>query len=120
MEAERKKRAVVLESEGVRESAINKAEGFKQSKILASEAKKVEQINIAKGIALATIAKAEARARALTVVGNVIGGTNGSQAASLTVAEQYVEAFSKLAKTSNTLMLPENTGNVASMVSQVR
>lgn len=75
VEAERKKRAVVLESEGVRESAINKAEGFKQSKILASEAKKVEQINIAKGIALATIAKAEARARALTVVGNVIGGT---------------------------------------------
>ena len=49
MEAERKKRAVVLESEGVRESAINKAEGYKQSKILASEAMKIEQINMAKG-----------------------------------------------------------------------
>lgn len=49
MEAERKKRAVVLESEGVRESAINRAEGYKQSKILASEAKKIEQINMAKG-----------------------------------------------------------------------
>ena len=94
MEAERKKRAVVLESEGVRESAINKAEGYKQSKILASEAKKVEQINMAKGktikllvaklyphtlsypgAALATIAKAEARAKALRVVGDVIGRT---------------------------------------------
>ena len=85
---------------------------------MASEAKKIEQVNIAKGAAIATIAKAEARAKALKVVGEVIGGKNGSQTASLTVAEQYVDAFSKLAKTSNTLMLPENTGNVASMVSQ--
>ncbi|XP_040141917.1 stomatin-like protein 2, mitochondrial isoform X2 [Ictidomys tridecemlineatus] len=45
VEAERRKRATVLESEGTRESAINVAEGKKQAQILASEAEKAEQIN---------------------------------------------------------------------------
>lgn len=49
MEAERKKRATVLESEGTRESAINVAEGRKQAQILASEGEKQEQINKAAG-----------------------------------------------------------------------
>lgn len=50
MEAERRKRATVLESEGTRESAINVAEGKKQAQILASEAEKAEQINQAAGL----------------------------------------------------------------------
>lgn len=45
---------------------------------------------------------------------------HGSKAASLSVAEQYVQAFSQLAKTNNTLILPEKTGDVSSMVAQVR
>lgn len=36
VEAERKKRAAILESEGIREAEINVAEGKKRSKILAS------------------------------------------------------------------------------------
>ncbi|XP_048360439.1 stomatin-like protein 2, mitochondrial isoform X2 [Sphaerodactylus townsendi] len=45
VEAERRKRATVLESEGTRESAINVAEGQKQAQILASEGEKAERIN---------------------------------------------------------------------------
>lgn len=44
---------------------------------------------------------------------------NGEQAASLAVAEQYVQAFSKLAQKGNTILLPEKTGDVGSMVAQV-
>jgi regulator of protease activity HflC (stomatin/prohibitin superfamily) len=36
VEAERKKRAAILESEGIREAEINVAEGKKRSKILSS------------------------------------------------------------------------------------
>lgn len=36
VEAERKKRAAILESEGIREAEINVAEGKRQSRILAS------------------------------------------------------------------------------------
>ena len=39
-------------------------------------------------------------------------------AASLNVAELYVDAFQQLAKTNNTLILPANAGDVTSMVGQ--
>ncbi len=45
VEAERRKRATILESEGKRDASINVAEGAKRSTILASEAQMQEQIN---------------------------------------------------------------------------
>lgn len=49
VEAERKKRAAILESEGTRDAEINVAEGKKRARILSSEAELTEQINVAKG-----------------------------------------------------------------------
>ncbi|KAF6127494.1 stomatin like 2 [Phyllostomus discolor] len=118
VEAERRKRATVLESEGTRESAINVAEGKKQAQILASEAEKAEQINQAAGEASAVLAKAKAKAEAIRILAAALTQHNGNAAASLTVAEQYVSAFSKLAKDSNTILLPSNPGDVTSMVAQ--
>lgn len=118
VEAERKKRAAILESEGVREADINVAEGKKRSRILASEAEKTEQINKAQGEASAILAKADARATSLKVVAESLLKKKGTNAASLLIAEQYVSAFSKLAKTGNTLILPTNTNDVSSMVAQ--
>lgn len=43
----------------------------------------------------------------------------GERAATLNVAELYVSAFSNLAKTNNTVVLPANVGDAASMVAQV-
>ncbi|XP_077442508.1 stomatin-like protein 2, mitochondrial [Vanacampus margaritifer] len=118
VEAERKKRATVLESEGTRESDINVAEGRKQAQILASEGEKQEQINKAAGEAQAVMAKAEAKAKAIRVLSDALAEQNGNAAASLSVAEQYVSAFSNLAKESNTVLLPSNTGDISSMVAQ--
>ena len=50
---------------------------------------------------------------------NVSFFQSGDNAAALIVAEQYVQAFGNLAKTSNTVILPANTGDAASMVAQV-
>uniref|UniRef100_A0A671RME0 Stomatin-like protein 2, mitochondrial n=1 Tax=Sinocyclocheilus anshuiensis TaxID=1608454 RepID=A0A671RME0_9TELE len=119
VEAERKKRATVLESEGTREAAINVAEGRKQAQILASEGEKAEQINRAAGEANAVLAKAEAKAKAIRLLSEALTRLNGNAAASLTVAEQYVSAFSNLAKESNTILLSSNTGDISSMVTQV-
>nr|XP_010306357.1 PREDICTED: stomatin-like protein 2, mitochondrial [Balearica regulorum gibbericeps] len=118
VEAERRKRATVLESEGTRESAINVAEGQKQAQILASEAEKAEQINKAAGEANAMLVRARAKAEAIQLLAAALAQQHGSAAASLSVAEQYVSAFSKLAKDSNTLLLPANTGDVTNMVAQ--
>ncbi|XP_038598429.1 stomatin-like protein 2, mitochondrial isoform X2 [Tachyglossus aculeatus] len=118
VEAERRKRATVLESEGTRESAINVAEGKKQAQILASEAEKAERINQAAGEANAVLAKAKAKAEAIRILAAALAQHNGDAAASLTVAEQYVSAFSKLAKDSNTVLLPSAPGDVSAMVAQ--
>ena len=48
-EAERRKRAQILESEGDRQSKINVAEGDKAQVILSSEAAKQDAINRATG-----------------------------------------------------------------------
>lgn len=119
VEAERKKRAAILESEGVREADINVAEGKRQARILASEADRQEQINKAAGEAAAMLAVAEARSAGLKLVAGALQKDLGPNAASLSIAEQYVSAFNKLAKTNNTLILPANAGDVSSLVAQV-
>lgn len=118
VEAERKKRAAILESEGIKTAEINVAEGRKQSKILESEAEKQQLINEAQGAAEAVVAAGKARAQSIEMVSKALGQTNGSNAASLAVAEKYVTAFQELARTNNTLILPSDTGNVSSMVAQ--
>ncbi|PAV57609.1 hypothetical protein WR25_03455 [Diploscapter pachys] len=118
VEAERRKRAAILESEGLREAAINRAEGEKKARILASEAQEAQQINVARGEAQAVLMKAGARAKAIEQVAAALTKQGGSGAANLTVAEQYVTAFSNLAKQTNTVLLPSNLNEPASMVAQ--
>lgn len=118
VEAERRKRAAILESEGVRAADINVAEGKRQSRILASEAQKQEEINRANGEAAALLAVADARAKGLKIVAESLLSTSGRDAASLTVAEKYVTAFENLAKKNNTLIVPSNASDVTSMVAQ--
>ncbi|RZF41937.1 hypothetical protein LSTR_LSTR011386 [Laodelphax striatellus] len=83
-----------------------------------NEAEREERINQATGEAAALMTVAEARAKSLAVVAQSLSKKDGKHAASLTIAEKYVEAFQNLAKTSNTLILPNNTADVSSVVSQ--
>lgn len=118
VEAERKKRAAVLESEGVREAEINVAEGKKRARVLISEAYLTEKVNQAKGEAEALVAIATAKQQAIKLVADALAKQNGLNAVSMTVAEQYIAAFGNLAKEGNTVLLPTNTGDISSMVSQ--
>jgi regulator of protease activity HflC (stomatin/prohibitin superfamily) len=65
MSAERLRRAVVTESTGTRESAINVAEGEKQSSILTAEGEKQASILRAEGEKLAQLLRAEGFSSAL-------------------------------------------------------
>ena len=116
MQAEREKRAVVLESEGKKQFAINVAEGEKERVVLESEALKLQQINSAAGEAEAIIAVAEATAASIRKVAEAINSKGGMEAVQLQVAEQYIEQFGKLAKAGNTLILPSNMSDVGSMI----
>lgn len=63
--AERNKRAMILDSEGKKESAIRVAEGNKQAMILTAEAEKEKKIREAEGEAQAVERVAQANARAI-------------------------------------------------------
>jgi regulator of protease activity HflC (stomatin/prohibitin superfamily) len=116
MRAEREKRAVILTSEGSRDAAINTADGVKQEVIKASEARKQQQINEAEGQATAIMAVATATAEGIRRVAEAIKLPGGYEAVQLRVAEQYITQFGELAKKSNTLVLPANVADVASMI----
>jgi regulator of protease activity HflC (stomatin/prohibitin superfamily) len=117
MRAEREKRAVVLTSEGERDAKINEAEGDKQRVIKASEATQRQQINEAQGQAEAILAVATATAEGLRRVATALREPGGAEAMQLRVAEAYVAQFGNLAKAGNTLVVPANLTDLASMIS---
>src|SRR5829696_3314125 len=116
MRAEREKRAVILTSEGVRDAAVNTAEGEKQQVIKASEARKVQQINEAEGQASAILAVATANAEGIRRVADATQAPGGAEAIQLKVAEQYITEFGKVINNADTIILPSNLSDVASMI----
>jgi regulator of protease activity HflC (stomatin/prohibitin superfamily) len=117
MRAEREKRATVLNSEAARDSAINAAEGQKQVVIKQSEANKQQSINEAQGKAEAILSIATATAEGLRKVADAIQAPGGYEAIQLRVAEDYIQQFGQLAKTNNTMIVPANLADVASVIS---
>ena len=114
--AEREKRALIAASEGRKQEQINIATGEREASIARSEGEKQAAINRAQGEAAAIIAIATATAEALRQTGAAIREPGGLDAVNLKVAERYVEAFSKLAKTNNSLIVPGDVGNLGGMI----
>jgi regulator of protease activity HflC (stomatin/prohibitin superfamily) len=114
--AEREKRALIAKSEGQRQEEINLADGEKQGAVLKSEGDKQAAINRAQGEATALRLIAEANAAAVRAVGEAIADKGGMDAANLKVAQEYVAAFSQLAKQSNTLIVPANAADIAALI----
>lgn len=129
MTAERQKRARILESEGIRQAEINESEGQRQAQInlaeglrakivLESEAAQVDRVNRAKGEAEAIEALATATACSIEQIAIALTSTGGEKAASLQIAEKYIEAFRQLAKEGNTIVLPTNLQHPGAMITE--
>jgi regulator of protease activity HflC (stomatin/prohibitin superfamily) len=103
MKAEREKRALILESEGLRASEILKAEGQKQGQILQAEGRREAAFRDAEARERA----AEAEAKATQMVSDAIA-SGSTQAINYFVAQKYVEAISRFATSPNskTILFP--------------
>src|SRR3954451_3084940 len=103
MKAEREKRAVILESEGLRGSEILKAEVQKQGQILEPEGRREAAFRDAEARERA----AQAEAKATQMVSDAIA-KGSTQAINYFVAQKYVEAVSKFATSPNakTILFP--------------
>ena len=118
MKAERDKRAMILQAEGLRQSQIEKAEGEKQSKILAAEAEKEANIRRAEGLKESQLLEAEGKAKAIEQIAIaeseairkvneaiIESGTNET-----VIALKQVEALKEMANNpANKLILPNET-----------
>lgn len=114
--AEREKRALIAASEGRKQEQINIANGEREAAIAKSEGDKQAAINRAHGQAAAILAIAEASAEALRKTAAAIREPGGSDAVNLKVAEQYVNAFSQLAKTNNSLIVPADMSDISGLI----
>ena len=114
--AEREKRALIAASEGRRQEQINIATGEREAFIARSEGAKQAEINKAQGEAAAITAVAEATAGAIRKIAAAIEEPGGELAVQLKVAERAVEAYSHLAKTNNTMIVPGNMTEVATLI----
>lgn len=114
--AEREKRALIAASEGRKQEQINIASGEREAAIAKSEGDKQASINRAQGQAAAILSIAEASAEALRKTAAAIREPGGSDAVNLKVAEQYVNAFSQLAKTNNSLIVPADMSNISGLI----
>ena len=118
MKAERDKRAMILQAEGLRQSQIEKAKGEKQSKILAAEAEKQANIRRAEGLKESQLLEAEGKAKAIEQIAmaesDAIRKVNSAIIESGTnetvIALKQVEALKEMANNpANKLILPNET-----------
>jgi regulator of protease activity HflC (stomatin/prohibitin superfamily) len=95
------------EAERRRRAEITEADGRKQALILQAQAE-----------AQSIYARAEASAESIKRTAHAVVSLGGPEAVSVRLAEQYIQAFGELAKKGNTMLLPSNAGDPASMVAQ--
>lgn len=119
MRAEREKRALIAESEGDKQAKINRAEGDKQEAIAKSEGEKMKRINEAEGRGQEIERVAKATAQGIREIANAINQEGGMNAVNLRIAEAYLLEFGKLARANNTMIIPSDLSNVASMVASI-
>ena len=114
MNAERNKRALILESEAQRQSAITIAEGKKQAAILEAEADKESQIRRAAGEAQAIREVAEDKAKEIQLVYEAIKKADPDEKL---VQLKSLEALEEVAKgEANKVFIPfEATNTLASL-----
>ena len=114
MNAERNKRALILESEAQRQSAIMIAEGKKQAAILEAEADKESRITRAAGEAQAIKEVADAKAKEIQMVYEAIKNSNPDDKL---VQLKSLEALEKVAEgEANKIFIPfEATSTLSSL-----
>jgi len=113
MTAERSRRALVTESDGIRESSVLKAEGAKNAAILQAEGDKQSAILRAEGSKQSQVLTADGYAQAL---GLIFGAAKNID--SRTMALQYLDMLKTLGTSPSTkYVLPME---FTSMISQLR
>lgn len=120
MQAERNKRATILNSEADKQQAILHAEGDKLAIINRAEADKQQAILRAEGEAQARIRKAEAEAIAIQKITEAVG--QSTNPANYLLAQKYIQMMEQLAQgdKTKTVYLPYEATNVLGSIGGIK
>ncbi|AEJ62516.1 band 7 protein [Spirochaeta thermophila DSM 6578] len=116
VQAERKKRAQILTSEGEKEARINLARGERESAINLSKGEKQAKINTAEGEAYAVETIARATAESLTEVGKAISEPGGRKAVKLKITQQFLTRLGDILSEARISVLPFDLSQVRSLL----
>ncbi len=119
MRAEREKREKIALSEGDKIAKINRAEGDREEAIKKSEGERTKLENEAKGQAAAILEVAEATAQGIKKIADAINQEGGQEAVNMNIAKDWIKEFGKIAHKSNTMIVPTNVADLASVTGLV-
>lgn len=120
MQAERNRRAEILNAEGEKQSLILRSEGEKTSKINQAEAARQTEILRAEGEAKAVILNAEAEAEAIRRVAEAVASTQ-TDPATYILAMKYIDTLREMTtgKDNKTVYIPYEASSVISSIGSI-
>lgn len=121
MQAERNRRAEILNAEGDKQSRILRSEGEKASKINQAEATKQAEILRAEGEAKAIILNAQAEAEAILRVADAVKAGN-TDPATYMLAMKYIETLREMTtgKDNKVVYMPYEASSVLSSIGSIK
>ncbi len=121
MQAERNRRAEILNAEGEKQSLILRSEGQKMSQINKAEAEKQAAILKAEGEARAQVLRAQAEADAIRNVSDAVAQSQTDPAAYL-LAQKYIETLKSMTdgQGNKTVYIPYEATSVLSSLGSVK
>jgi len=115
MTAERKKRAVILNSEGDRDSAINSAQGRAEAKLLEAESMKKAAILEAEAKKQQQLLQAQATAESLAIIMNQLNSDQGSEKAlQFLLTQQYLDTSKTIGSSESSKVMFMNPTSIVS------
>ena len=120
MQAERNRRAEILNAEGEKQSLILRSEGEKASKINQAEATKQAEILRAEGEARAIILNAQAEADAILKVAEAVSSTQ-TDPATYMLAMRYIDTLREMTsgKDNKTVYMPYEASSLLSSIGSI-
>ena len=121
MQAERNRRAEILNAEGEKKSLILRSEGERQSQINQAEAVKESEILRAEGVSRAKVLQAEAEAEAIRRVAEAIKETK-TDPATYMLAMKYIETLNQMVsgRDNKTVHIPYEASGVLSSIGSIK
>jgi len=119
MQAERERRARILESEGKMQAAINKSQGEMEKMINESLGIKERLINEAEGAASEIRAMANATAQGISKIGASVNLDGGESALTMQLTERYIAQMENFAKKGNKVILPMDMSDPSAITNQI-